>query len=60
LIKPTKKGKHHKTPKPVFKSCSSAKTYKHLKSGRYTFKVRAVNSVGPDLTAAIKKFKIKV
>jgi hypothetical protein len=53
-----KKGKHHKKPKLVFSSCSSPKTYKHLKHGRYTFEVRAFNSAGPDPTPAVKRFKI--
>jgi hypothetical protein len=47
--------KHHK---PSFKSCRSAKTYKHLKSGHYTFEVRAVNSSGADPRLATKKFTI--
>jgi Divergent InlB B-repeat domain len=58
LVKPAKKGKHHKKRKPAFKSCTSPKTYRHLKRGHYTFEVRAVNSVGPDLALAHKKFKI--
>ena len=52
------KGKHHKAGKLVFRACSSPKTYKHLKHGRYKFEVRAVNSAGVDSTPAIKKFKI--
>ena len=57
LIK-RKNGKKHKKRKPHFVSCSSPKTYKHLKHGKYTFEVRAVNSAGPDPTPAIKHFKI--
>jgi hypothetical protein len=56
LIKPKEKGKT--APKPKFTPCSSPKTYKHLKPGRYTFKVRAVNSAGPDPRPAVKKFKL--
>jgi hypothetical protein len=55
LVKPKKK--HHKKPKASFTSCSSPKAYKHLKPGRYTFEVRAINSTGPDPTPATKKFK---
>jgi hypothetical protein len=51
-----KKGK--KKPKLAFGACSSPKKYKHLKSGKYTFEARAVNSAGPDPVPAIKKFKI--
>ena len=49
--------KAHKKPK--FKACHSPKKYKHLKSGRYTFEVRAVGSGGTDPTPAKKNFKIK-
>jgi hypothetical protein len=58
LVKPSKKGKHHKKHKLVFSSCRSHTTYKHLKSGRYTIEVRAVNSAGHDPNPAIKKFRI--
>jgi hypothetical protein len=56
LTKP--KAKHHKKPRAVFSSCASPKTYRHLKPGRYTFKVRAVNSAGPDPTPKTRRFKI--
>jgi hypothetical protein len=49
--------KGHKA-KP-FKRCSSPKKYKHLKRGRYTFKVRAVGPGGKDATPAKKSFRIK-
>jgi hypothetical protein len=59
LVKPTtKKGKHHGKPKVVFSPCSSPKTYRHLKRGRYTFEVRGVNSTGHDPKPAIKSFQI--
>ncbi len=45
--------------KPKFRRCASPKTYKHLKPGSFTFKVRAVGPGGPDSTPAKKKFKIK-
>jgi len=42
----------------TFKSCTSPKTYKHLKHGRYKFSVRAVGLAGADLTPATKRFRI--
>ena len=42
-----------------FRTCSSPKRYKRLRRGRYTFKVRAVNAVGPDPTPAKLSFKSK-
>jgi hypothetical protein len=55
LIKPHKK---HQKSHASFSSCSSPKTYKHLAPGRYTFKVRATNSDGPDPHPASKSFSI--
>jgi hypothetical protein len=48
----------HKKPKPSFSSCRSPKTYKHLKPGKYTFEVRALNAGGRDPTPAKKSFTI--
>jgi hypothetical protein len=48
---------HHKQPKPHFSSCKSPKTYKHLKSGKYTFEVRALSAASHG-TAAGKSFNI--
>jgi alpha-tubulin suppressor-like RCC1 family protein len=63
LVKPKpkkKKGKKAKKPKkPKFSSCASPKTYKKLKKGKYTFKVRAKNNLGVDAKPAVKKFRIK-
>jgi List-Bact-rpt repeat protein/VCBS repeat protein len=42
-----------------FKACSSPKHYRALRTGHYTFEVRAVNNGLPDPTPAKKKFKIK-
>ena len=42
-----------------FRKCSSPKTYKHLKAGRYTFTVRANGPGGKDPSPAKKNFKIK-
>jgi DNA-binding beta-propeller fold protein YncE len=50
---------HRKKPKARFRSCHSPKTYKHMKPGKYTFKVRAVGRGGTDPTPAKRKFKIK-
>jgi hypothetical protein len=54
-----KKGHHQHKPKPVFAPCTSPKIYKHLKRGKYTFMVRAVNSVGADPTPATQKLKVR-
>ncbi len=51
------KRKHHTAKK--FQKCRSPKTYKHLKRGKYTFKVRAVGPAGKDPSPAKKRFKIK-
>ncbi len=55
LIKKPKK--HKKAPKPHFSSCTSPKTYKPLKNGKYTFEARALSngSAGP---AAKRQFTI--
>jgi hypothetical protein len=51
------KRKRHKAT--GWKRCSSPKTYRHLKRGRYTFKVRAIGPGGKDKTPAKKSFRIK-
>jgi hypothetical protein len=56
LIPPTRK--RHKQPKVSFSSCTSPKSYSHLKAGRYTFEVEGVNSAGADKRPASKTFKI--
>ncbi len=48
--------RHHK---PRFKTCKSPKTYMHLKTGRYTFEVRALDGGVKDPSPAKKKFRIK-
>ncbi len=50
------KGKHQKKG---FRSCDSPKKYKHLKHGKYKFKVRAVGPGGKDGSPAKKSFKIR-
>ncbi|MDX6663532.1 MAG: hypothetical protein QOG09_1634 [Solirubrobacterales bacterium] len=45
--------------KKPFAACASPKTYKHLKKGRHTFRVRA-RDAGDNLSApAVKKFKLR-
>src|SRR5262249_54980839 len=51
------KRKHHKAKD--FAKCESPKSYKHLKPGEYTFKVRAVGPGGHDPSPAKRSFKIK-
>jgi hypothetical protein len=42
-----------------FRSCSSPKTYKHLRPGHHKFRVRAVNADGvADATPALRSFRI--
>ena len=48
-----------KKPKPKFSACASPRSYKHLKAGTYTFRVRALDILGADATPAAKKFKLK-
>jgi hypothetical protein len=55
LTRPKKKSKKSTAP---FGACGSPKLYKHLRKGKYTFAVRALNSNGPDSTPAVRKFKI--
>lgn len=44
--------------KAPFKPCSSPRSYKHLKAGKHTFKVKAVDAAGHvDQTPAIARFK---
>jgi len=47
-----------KKRKAKFAKCAPGKTYKNLKPGRYTFKVRAVNILGVDAKPAKRKFKV--
>jgi hypothetical protein len=41
-----------------FGSCSSPKTYRHLKPGRYVFSVRAIGPGGSDPTPATRRFRM--
>lgn len=47
--------KHRKSK---FEKCSSPKTYKKLKAGKYTFKVQAIGTNGADKSPAKKTFRI--
>lgn len=53
------KGKKKKKRIPKWAACASGRTYKHLKPGRYTFSVRALNSLGTDTRPAQRKFNLK-
>jgi hypothetical protein len=44
--------------KAKFKRCRSPKTYKHLKTGKYTFEVRAIGRAGTDRSPAKRAFRI--
>ena len=48
-----------KRAKPKFVACASARTYKHLRPGAYSFRVRALDILGADANPAQRKFKIK-
>ncbi len=49
---------NHTAPRASFSSCSSPKSYHHLKTGRYRFLVQAFNPAGRDLTPAEESFTI--
>lgn len=65
LVKPKAKKrkagakKSAKKKKPKFAKCASGKTYKKLKPGKYTFKVRALNILGADAKPAKRVFKVR-
>jgi len=46
-------------PHRRFSKCRSPVRYRHLKSGRYTFRVRAMDIFGPDPKPAIRRFRIR-
>ena len=51
--------RHHQRAGARFTRCSAPKKYKHLRAGRYTFTVRALDRVGADPKPARKRFRIK-
>lgn len=57
--KKQKAGKSAKRRKPRFSGCSSPRRYRHLKPGRYVFRVRALDILGADANPAKRKFKLK-
>jgi alpha-tubulin suppressor-like RCC1 family protein len=52
-------GKSAKRRKPRFSKCSSPRVYRHLKQGRYLFRVRALDIFGADAKPAKRNFKLK-
>jgi hypothetical protein len=52
-------GKSAKRRKPRFSGCGSPRRYRHLKPGRYVFRVRALDILGADASPAKRKFKLK-
>jgi alpha-tubulin suppressor-like RCC1 family protein len=57
LTKPRRK--HRGKPKARFLGCSSPKRYRHLRAGKYRFRVRALDIVGADPAPATKRFKVR-
>jgi hypothetical protein len=52
-------GRKHHTATGFITGCISPKTYRHLKAGKYTFKVRAIGRGGLNPLPATKTFKIR-
>jgi alpha-tubulin suppressor-like RCC1 family protein len=59
LIKPKPKRGQGKKRKPRFSKCNSPKAYRHLRPGRYGFRVRALDILGADATPALRQFKLR-
>ncbi len=63
LVRPTPRkhdaAKSARRKKPKFAKCAGPKSYKHLKPGKYTFKVRALDILGADAHPAKKLFKVR-
>ncbi len=53
-------GKSAKPRKPRFSACGSPRSYRHLKPGRYVFRVPALDILGADAVPAKKTFKLKM
>jgi Divergent InlB B-repeat domain len=53
------KGRHRRKVKASFSTCAPGKTYRHLRRGRYTFEVRAINAAGPDPVPAKRRFRME-
>jgi hypothetical protein len=52
-------GKSRKKRRPRFTRCDSPHRYRHLKPGRYTFRVRALDILGADAHPAKKKLRLR-
>ena len=50
---------HRKKQKPRFSTCKAPRAFKHLRPGRYTFKVRALDVLGADAHPATRHFTIR-
>ena len=68
LVPPKKKKKKHHGGRhgtaraaaaPKYTGCASPKTYKHLRPGAYTFRVRALDILGTDEHPAVRHFVVK-
>jgi alpha-tubulin suppressor-like RCC1 family protein len=57
LVRPRRK--HHRRRKARFRPCVTPRRYRHLKAGRYTFRVRALDILGADPAPARRKFKFR-
>jgi hypothetical protein len=52
-------GKSAKKRKPGFARCGTPRRFRHLKPGRYRFRVRALDILGADANPAAKKFRLR-
>jgi hypothetical protein len=62
LVRPAPRkgaGKSNKRRKPRFARCAAPRRFRHLKPGRYTFRVRALDILGADANPATKSFRLR-
>jgi hypothetical protein len=57
--KAAKSSKQRKRRRPRFRACSAPRRFKHLKPGRYAFRVRALDVFGADAKPALRRFKLR-
>jgi alpha-tubulin suppressor-like RCC1 family protein len=57
LAKPRKRRRAR--PRVRFRLCSNPKRYRRLPPGRYSFRVRALDIVGPDPHPAVRRFRVR-
>jgi hypothetical protein len=57
--KAAKSSKRRKRRRPRFRACSAPRRFKHLKPGRYAFRVRALDVFGADAKPALRRFKLR-